>query len=350
MKHKIFTFVFLIFIIFITASCNLGPHAGDMAVVKEIFEINGYDTKNIKFAASPFTYWNHKTQRLRILYIPGQFTINKFPKSVSTLDSLERLSISSKKIVSIGNEICSIPALRSLELGAPDLEQLPSEIGRLSSLVRFKLNKTKVTSLPESFSRLDKLENLVLFGRNLTSLPEPVFGLKGLKKLEIEFSETQPVHIDSRLGNMKTLESISLVGLITNLPKELQKLNNLKQLIVFGGEFDESTPPFFFPAELYNLKKLEELHLIGCALHSLPVGINKMDSLKVLTLESNFLRGLPEDIYSMERWAVNDTEEYHFSVYFNYICNVPTKQKEWLMKSDAWGRTEKRWPVNQFCH
>jgi len=351
MQYKIYIPFIFIFIFFITACGRGGFNSKDMALVQEIFEINGYDTKDINFVDSTIAYWDDKTYRLRALHIPNQFSIKKFPPSLSELDALETLDIGGRNIVVIGNEICTIPNLRSIEFRAPDLEQLPSEIGRLNTLVNFKIDKTKVTSLPESFSRLDKLATVVIVGEALTDLPEPIFTLKGLKKIEAELSKTEPVIINPRLGDIMTLESISLSGMILGLPKELHRLKNLKQLIVFGGENNESTPPFIFPAELYDLKKLEELQLYGCGLHDLPVGISKMESLKVLVLNSNYLKALPDDIYAMDRWVVNHTEEYYFSIYFNYICKVTPAQGVWLLKSDAYGRTSKSsWPVSQFCN
>lgn len=217
-------------------------------------------------------------KKLRHLQLSNNL-IEILPDTISYLTELYYLDLSNNKIKNIQFDIGNLSHLRYLDLSNNQLENLPEEIGNLENLEVLRLSKNKLKSLPESISKLtnlkvfeisfnDSLSNLPIdFGKlnqlssisiiktALNEIPPSLFNMKNLKQLVIEnnrleslvpdiknlsalellyINEPNLIILPNGIGELAKLTSLKLVvnQVSDNLPDDLSKLSNLKELYV----------------------------------------------------------------------------------------------------------------------
>jgi Leucine-rich repeat (LRR) protein len=96
----------------------------------------------------------------------GKYPVKKFPKGLSKLKQLKRLTL-------------------QFDLSFLD-HSPPEEIFQLEELTELSLFKCNLKTLPDQFASLEKLEQLTLSSNQLQALPESIFKLKHLRIISIQ--------------------------------------------------------------------------------------------------------------------------------------------------------------------
>ena len=196
--------------------------------------------------------------------------IGKLPLTIGKLKNIQTLNMENIAIDSdVLPEIFKLSKLDSLDLsnnGSDDefkLEQLKN-IGNLQQLKYLKLEHNDLGAMPEGIFKLSKLEYLNLSGNKLKELPKEIGKLAKLKELDLSYN-FEISSLPPEIGNLKALEFFNISGNIDNMwfstlteiPKEMGKLSNLKGLNFGLCEVKH------VPEELANLKNLEYFTIQG---------------------------------------------------------------------------------------
>ncbi|KAJ9551576.1 hypothetical protein OSB04_015621 [Centaurea solstitialis] len=156
-----------------------------------------------------------------------------------------------------------------------------------SSLPKFEFECSYKEDLPSSIRNVEKLISEVFFGR--------ICGLQRLTKLKLEGNISElPKDID----RLQCLEQLTLWSTkIKRLPDSICRLKHLKSLELLYCKLLEK-----LPEDLGRLECLETLKLQGCiVLRDIPHNICRMTSLRVLSLyECNRVEELPEELGRLE--------------------------------------------------
>ena len=111
------------------------------------------------------------------------------------------------------------------------------------------------------------------------------------KWAEKYYIEELKIKDKEKIFNLKGLY-IGGRGDLTELPKEIGNLTNLKRLIIKCFYLKE------LPKEIFNLINLEELHISSDNLTELPKEIGNLTNLKSLDIDC-YLNELPKEIYNL---------------------------------------------------
>ena len=143
------------------------------------------------------------------------------------------------------------------------------------------------------------LVGLVMGPNNLRgTLPPELENLQNLLNLALFGNEGLTGPIPPQLGNLENLQRLVLLrnSLIGPIPPELENLEQLQVLNLFGNSLSGSIPP-----ELGNLKQLQELYLPSNSLSgSIPPELGNLGQLRELFLWGNSLSGsIPSELESL---------------------------------------------------
>ena len=132
------------------------------------------------------------------------------PKTISSLVSLETLTITYNFITEIDESIGNLQNLKSFIigswLGSNPLKKLPESISKLQKLEEIYATNCELESLPELFVNLKNLENLDLSMNKISKLPKSIKKLKNLKRLNLKgnpISEEEQARLLKELPNCK---------------------------------------------------------------------------------------------------------------------------------------------------
>ena len=116
------------------------------------------------------------------------------------------------------------------------------------------------TSIPTTLASLPNLEFLYLSDTLITGTLSPLEGMPAIRELWMDANPNLTGPIYSWIGNLTTLESLSLAYNDLNgpIPSEMGLLTGLKQLWLYGNNFTGRIPP-----ELGALPHLSVLQLEG---------------------------------------------------------------------------------------
>ncbi|RCV38372.1 hypothetical protein SETIT_8G136800v2 [Setaria italica] len=144
---------------------------------------------------------------------------------------------------------------------------------------------------------LSHTRSLVVSGYQCQLDGVPFKAFKKLRVLEI--------HDSSRLENGHLVDICGLIwlkcldlmgcGHITELPREIGRLQNLETLYVAGTGISK------LPTEIEKLQHLETLDVSGTKVTELPTWIEKLQSLKTLDVSDTKVTELPREIKNLER-------------------------------------------------
>ena len=180
------------------------------------------------------------------------------------------------------NIFADLTSLKILNLHDNLLKTIPTRgFSTLRNLTILDLSDNKITNLPnDTFSNLDLLSELRLQNNRLVDFLPNKYELKSLTKLNVS---------SNRLDGLVTCQSDSLQRCsITN--SDFPNLYFLKELFVSDNDFD------WLPLYLYS-RLTEELDLTKNKIVSLASGLNNLNRLKVLSLTSNQVSRITDDVF-----------------------------------------------------
>ncbi|MBN1802271.1 MAG: hypothetical protein JW891_12240 [Candidatus Lokiarchaeota archaeon] len=202
------------------------------------------------------------------------------------LKHLKTLILSKNNINKINQNLGKIENLEALLLNNNPIREYSTNIESLSGLKTLDLSETIIKVIPESFKNLNTIEHLSL-PITLSEIPKALYDLKNLKQLVInDFS--------NEFQRLKSLISLYLQGArLSELPESIGELTFLSSLTVLRCTKLEK-----IPESIKNLHLLKRLSISGNnSLKSIPMALGELNSLEVLNLSNNKLELVP-DIFS----------------------------------------------------
>ncbi len=206
--------------------------------------------ESVKMPPAPLTDISQPKERVGL-----HDDVNEFPKQILSWD-IKHLSIS-------GNE---------------NFTKIPEEVKNYKNLTTFSMSgSNRVSTFPRTFGELQNLKSISIYSSYIKVFPVQFLKLKNLEDLYmfIPYIEAYP----DNLGNLTNLKKLSLIG------------REYKSVII--NEKEVFLKPLTLPKSIKKLKKVEELHLGGNMLESIPEEIGEMDNLTVVSLGKNNLESLP---------------------------------------------------------
>ncbi len=222
-------------------------------------------------------------KNLKVLNL-SECNLRIIPVTIFVCTSIQRLDLSRNKIGLLVPDIANLQNLTHLDLSQCDLSTLPAEIAFCADLQEITLMSNNIESLPESLKECKSLKHLRLSFKSFTGL------LDSYMETLIKKGQIKSEHIPAVVFELENLRELNLKGTkINNLPDN--SLNNLEELQLDRNYFDTITELVFKPMAA---------------------------SLRVLTLSSNLLKDIPEEINSLVNLRVLDLS-------YNQIENLPTR-------------------------
>lgn len=245
--------------------------------------------------------------RVRELNLASNKLTGSIPPEIGNLTELHVLDLSLNSLTGpIPVDIGQLKALRNLTLAFNQLSgSIPAALGTLPELTRIYLTGNALTgSIPEEIGQLTKLSELSLGNNRLSgTLPRSLGGLTELTILNLgnqanlnffwpgenQFQGPFP----AELSNLRRLNDLSLAGPIGEpfpaFINDLTALSNL-QLSGFGGAI---------PSDIGRLTNLRSLELVDGSFTSVPATIGQLDSLFSFTISNQNIESLPPQIGEM---------------------------------------------------
>ncbi|XP_048134774.1 disease resistance protein RUN1-like [Rhodamnia argentea] len=244
--------------------------------------------------------WNGRTmQQLKVLNLTGCAGLIVTP-SFSCCPNLEMLILERcSRLVHLDPSINDLKLLVTLNLKfCSELTMLPTEMGGMNALRELLIDGTSVRELPASIGNLVHLQ--ILSAINCFSLghvPDSVWKLEAL--VVLAFDGANILELPKSIGDLKNLRRLSLRDCrgLEKLPESIDKLAD----------------------------SLEELDISGTGISQLPDSTKRLRNLKVLKMDSCFIRELPRDI----EWLTN-LEEVHASLCRSLEGDIPSGI--WLLR------------------
>ncbi|KAF8036596.1 hypothetical protein BT93_C2351 [Corymbia citriodora subsp. variegata] len=262
-----------------------------------------------------------KMPQLKVLNLTGCSDLLVSP-DLSSFPDLEILILEQcPRLMMLDPSICHLKRLTTLNLRFCDeLNMLPFELGHMKALKEILIDGTSVQEIPVSMGYMEKLE--IFSASNclqLSHLPDSVCGLTALSVLSLENAKITrlPASVE-KLVKLKIL-SLKDCGWIGKLPDSIRSLrNSLKELDITGTGISELPNSITclgllkvlkmdscfireLPREIGNLVNLEELHASHCrSLNgAIPTTIKSLDRLRILRLGHSSISGIPSEIGSL---------------------------------------------------
>ena len=178
----------------------------------------------------------------------------------------------------------------------------------------------ELDSLLANPEQVGGLESLTLRGV-INQLPSGIGQLKNLTKLYLRYNSIQI--FPSQIGQLGSLKKLQLIGNdeLQYLTNEIGRLNNLIHLDLYDNDLQ------WLPNEIGHLKNLEYLDLSVNNLQNLPSEIGQLKKLTELILHNNELQSLPNEIGQLENLTTLDLR-YNISLNENDF-----KKIEWLLSN-----------------
>merc|ERR1711953_357657 len=158
--------------------------------------------------------------RLRVLHL-AENKISSLPIEISRLSNLERLYLGNNRLTNIPPQISQIHGLKILSLANNHMQAVPVEIGDLTNLISLQLHQNKINYLPKCIVELASLETLSLRGnplisrfvRDLTYSPSSLVELAGRVVVRSKPDSSQlPAQLKQRIGSAKCCPNPACAG------------------------------------------------------------------------------------------------------------------------------------------
>ncbi|THV02992.1 hypothetical protein K435DRAFT_716145 [Dendrothele bispora CBS 962.96] len=249
----------------------------------------------------------------------SHMAMKKVPRSVRYCTMLNRLDISCNRIADLDEAYLeNITGLKTLLAQNNRMEKLPWHFPRLQSLVYLNISNNKFKVLPGVVCELENLRDLDISFNMITELPDEIGMLKNLEHLIIIGNLVQRFPDEcSNLINLRRVDcsrnAITDATVIIMLPK-LEKLradrNNLHALpLCLGPKLSTidaphnditqiSLVPGLIGPGSFSLSLLDISHAKLSSLDD--AAIAELSSLRILRVDHNELKVLPESIGKLE--------------------------------------------------
>lgn len=236
---------------------------------------------------------------------------SELTKKESTLISKIAESAGAEPLWEVSDQTGKVSFLsfKDFRLPSTSVQDIMQHLSQMTGLVALDLSHTGLTAMPRTqagvktgkpFSRLARLiaADNDFSGGNLGVLDE----MGKLEKLELQ--NCQMGVVPETLASKKSLSFLDLSGnKITSIPSAAANkwADNLKYLMMNGCDLsgcsvvNGESPGFF---ELFNL---EEVHMVGCNLSSIPAGLRPRLRVKYVELADNKISEMPEN---MHEWSI----------------------------------------------
>ena len=221
--------------------------------------------------------------------------VEAFPESLCQ-KNLEKLEINENPLKRLPDSFRHALKLRCLDISSTDLQEIPPQIFHLYNLERFTMTNCALESLPDDWQKCLNISHLDLSENPLVTLPKSILQLSKLEKLILKsccLSDFPEILLQVHGLHTLNLEQ----NLIAELPKNFGSMN-LKTLNVRNNLLQH------LPDSLSTNTRLSELNISANKLKKFPPVIFKLQNLKVLSLDDNFISVLPNnwcglDIFSL---------------------------------------------------
>lgn len=261
----------------------------------------------------------HVIERGRCVYIDIFDVYGNIIRSiyVQEIDSIKKLNLKNKFLVTLPNEIGKLKNLESLCLSCNNIEEIPRNVFNLKKLLELDVSNTYIEKIPEKIEKLSNLKMLNMGNCLIKNIPSELFKLNHLEYLDI--SNNDIYKLSSKISILGNLEYLNLMDtFISILPKEIGALHKLEYLNLSNSGIST------IPKEIEGLKKLKVLDLSNLKITEIPEIIFKMKNLIDLNLSKTSISSIPAGIFDCK-------ELDHLDLSNTKISNLP-KEIENLTK------------------
>ena len=163
---------------------------------------------------------------------------------------------------------------------------LSSRIGELQSLEKLSVTSKYLKTIPEEIGNLRKLEVLVLNNCNIESIPKELNLLRNLKRLSLTFSSSFSGNLTEflRTTQLTQLERLDIGGMALNQQSNLTFLNRFPKLHWLDLKHNNLSR---LPEEIQGLRSLIALDISQNNITSIPAWFWKLKNLKKIYLHAN---------------------------------------------------------------
>ena len=235
--------------------------------------------------------------RLRLLRLCGD-GISKIPADIGRLKYLETLQVIETKITRLPAEIGDLKQLKTLEVTwNQELAELPREVGKLQHLETLRIRQSSIREQAwEIIGTLKKLKTLDVTWSELSGIPRDIAELRQLKNLDLSFN-LRITDLPKEIGKLQNLETLNLEATgITKLPREIGNLQRLQTLYLSHTGITE------LPREIGNLQHLQALYLNDIEkITKLPRDIGRLQHLERLHLQGTDVKKIPREIGGLKK-------------------------------------------------
>jgi len=224
-----------------------------------------------------------KLPNLEKLYL-SDLGLSAIPKEVEKLKGLEVLGLNGNSISTL-TPLKALPKLKKLHIANNKLKKIPKELLKLKHLSHLDLIGNYTLEVTDVLWELEGLEMLTLSNaRGDNAVGPGVFRLTNLRELMLHIYWDESSDILQGLegvGELEKLEKLTITGAnLRRLPESIQKLKSLKELTI-------RDKPLQDVSALMDLPALEKLDLSSCDIATIPEGFSTLTGLRELNLAAN---------------------------------------------------------------
>lgn len=229
------------------------------------------------------------------------------PDTISGLEKLEELDLSSNRLVFLPDSIGLLLNLRILNVTGNKLTLLPESIAQCRFCAfTFVHLSFQLSLLPNSEERyvlvIRSLVELDASFNNLTSLPANFgYGLLNLERLSIQLNKIR--FFPNSICEMRSLRYLDAhMNEIHGLPIAIGRLTNL-EVMNLSSNFSDLIE---LPDTISDLANLRELDLSNNQIRVLPDSFFRLEKLEKLNLDQNPLEYPPQEMVNQSAEAVRE--------------------------------------------
>jgi len=263
------------------------------------------------------------------------------PEEIANLKNLEELHIKNNCIYDLPDSIGKLSHLKILDAGHNDLTMYSESIGDLVSLEKLDVSNNRLRFIHDDIGKLESLRVLNVRNNKIQYIPESLSGLKNLRMFDLRNNEFFffPESISKlQKQNVKIQSDIPLTKYSTvykkkrklkdyrgvKLPRyEIKFLEDIERLVDKRFLIDSNYLDFevqnngifslkingwnkrmyldIIPESIGNLKRLQELTVMGTDIKTLPDSIGEVQYLASLSLHFNKIQILPDSLENLSR-------------------------------------------------
>ncbi len=263
---------------------NIGEIPISVTKLRNLEELNMSYTELTKLPAGI-----QNLKKLRVLELYGN-KIRTLPVAIGKIPRLRELIVGENQISKIPDAIGNCRKLSKLFAGDNRIKTVSKALGNCTELSSLDLRNNKIAELPDSLGNCFTLQHLYLQGNQFNSIPGFVYRLKWMSKLLLRNNNLKKIDFGEGGDRLRFLDlSDNQIRTIVDLPKSLEVL------YLLNNQLEE------FPKAVLRCTGLRMLHLNLNDIKEIPEDLGPLKrSLKMLNLEKNPVRVNPEKLLHLE--------------------------------------------------